>query len=605
MKQIPVSLSELYNRRLPLGRVGENVHVQIVFQCSAIFSEFPNASTTLIVTAPGGESYAPEIEKDGTNILWTVTKSDLAKDGGGELQLTFKNGNEEIKSYIGKTQIFRSLAENGEVPTPIENWIAKAEETVRQMAQEAAEATVEDLADTKEACIEEIEQAGEDTRASIPSDYSKLSNDVTSLKSAIEEKADIKDSTKAGVDLDISDPSGNVLMRLADGHIQTKNFNSAEKQSDATILTVKSSGGDYTSIRAAVEAAAIAGASAENPYIIQIAPGTYDILSEYTSEEIAEEGFVGLMITNGITLEGMGMLRDDTVLYAEMDTTVYDTTKRNDVSTLNFRGSVGLKNLTVKSKNMRYGIHDDFSYSSDKPKIRRLENCVIYAEATTSWNIGNVSYGAGTDGNKIFIFDDCDLGDTVLIHTDVGQYSNMVIMHHCRCFQFIAKDYASTAVNRYYLYGCDFKWIRQNHVGDTWTSQHLFMIGDIKGAWVEGYSGMQYELGDSYRVQQSPVSTYPRAVTSATTGRYHIQTTSSADSVTGILYYYDSTEGYSLVQTGGWICAELLGFATPTVGQYLVVGSSGVLSLSDSDSNSIGRVVFANENGSHFIKLSI
>lgn len=432
-----------------------------------------------------------------------------------------------------------------------------------------------------------------------------IEEDVGGLKSAIEGKADIKDSTKTGVDLDISDTSGNVILRLADGHIQTKNFNSADKQSNATILTVKSSGGDYTGIRAAVEAAATAGASAENPYIIQIDPGTYDILSEFTAEEIAASGFVGLMITNGITLEGIGMLRDDTVLYAELDTTVYDTTKRNNVSTLNFRGNVGLKNLTVKSKNMRYSIHDDFSYSSDKPKIRQLGNCVIYAEGTTSWNIGNVSYGAGTDGNKIFIFDDCDLGDTVLIHTDVGQYSNMVIMHHCRCYQFIAKDYASTAVNRYYLYGCDFKWIRQDHVGDAWTSQHLFMLGDVKGAFVEGYAGMQYEFGDSYRVQQSPVTDYPMAVTSATTGRYHIQTTSSADSVTGILYYYNATEGYSLVQTGGWMCAELLGFTTPIVGQYLVVGNNGALSLSDSDSNSIGKVVFANENGSHFIKLKI
>lgn len=133
MKQIPVSLSELYNRRLPLGRVGENVHVQIVFQCNAIFSEFPNASTTLIVTAPGGESYAPEIQKSGTNILWTVTDSDLAKDGGGEVQLTFKNGNEKIKSYIGKTQIFRSLAENGQIPTPVENWMERADNKLSEV----------------------------------------------------------------------------------------------------------------------------------------------------------------------------------------------------------------------------------------------------------------------------------------------------------------------------------------------------------------------------------------------------------------------------------------------------------------------------------------
>lgn len=196
MKQIPVSLSELYNRRLPLGRVGENVHVQIVFQCNAIFADYPNATTKLIVTAPGGDSYAPEIEKSGTNILWTVTDSDLAEEGGGEVQLTFKDGDEKIKSYIGKTQIFRSLAENGKVPTPIENWIEKAEETVRQMAQDAADATVQDLADEKDSAIEEIQaqetasktaiaQAAADARASIPGEYTVLSDDVSALKTAV------------------------------------------------------------------------------------------------------------------------------------------------------------------------------------------------------------------------------------------------------------------------------------------------------------------------------------------------------------------------------------------------------------------------------------
>lgn len=414
----------------------------------------------------------------------------------------------------------------------------------------------------------------------------------------------VKDSTKSGVDLDVSDPSGNVILRISDGHIQTKNFNSADYVG-ATILTVKSSGGDYTSIRAAVEAAASAGASEDNPFVIQIAPGNYDILSYFTSAEIAESGFYGLMLTNGITLEGMGTLREHTVLYAEMDTTTYDSTKRNDVSTINFRGNVGLKNLTVRAKNMRYAVHDDFSYSSDNPKIRRVENCNFYAEATTSWNIGNVSYGAGTDGNKVFLFDDCDFNDTILIHTDYGNKSNLVVMNHCKAFQFLCKDFDCTAMSRIYLYGCDFRWIRESKIGENWSSQHLVMHGDVKGAFVEGWEGMQYELGDSYRIQQSPVTTYPKAVTSATTGRYHIQTTADADEVTGIVYFYDSTNDYALVQFGGWICAELLGFESPAVGEYLVVGSGGALSLGNSSTNAIGRVVFANENGSHFIKLSI
>ena len=240
MKQIPVSLSELYNRRLPLGRVGENQHVQIVFLCNSIFADYPNATTLLIVTAPGGESYTPEIEKDGTNILWTVTDSDLAKEGGGELQLTFTNGQEVIKSYIGKTQIFRSIAENGEIPTPVDIWIARADERVRQAAQEAAEATVEDLAEEKDTAIAEIQaqetatetaiaQAAAAARASIPGEYRQLSDDVSLLKIASNNSPTLKDDDAEDSDLDISDSQGNVLARFANGHIVTKNFDSSKQ----------------------------------------------------------------------------------------------------------------------------------------------------------------------------------------------------------------------------------------------------------------------------------------------------------------------------------------------------------------------------------------
>lgn len=42
--------------------------------------------------------------------------------------------------------------------------------------------------------------------------------------------ADVKDSTKTGVDLDVADGQGNVILRLKDGNIQTKYFNSADRQ---------------------------------------------------------------------------------------------------------------------------------------------------------------------------------------------------------------------------------------------------------------------------------------------------------------------------------------------------------------------------------------
>lgn len=47
------------------------------------------------------------------------------------------------------------------------------------------------------------------------------------LKRALNVKPDILDSNKTGIDLDVSDENGNVIMRLQGGHIKTLNFDSS------------------------------------------------------------------------------------------------------------------------------------------------------------------------------------------------------------------------------------------------------------------------------------------------------------------------------------------------------------------------------------------
>lgn len=431
-----------------------------------------------------------------------------------------------------------------------------------------------------------------------PAEIEQIEQDVSDLKNEIQGKPDIKESDKTGVDLDLSDPDGNVLARFANGHIKTELFDS--EKLNPHIIEVAANG----SIRSAVETAQEAGASADNPFVIQIAPGTYDILSEFTGEEISTEGFVGLTITDGITLEGMGVLRDDVVLTATMDTSTYDETTRNHVSTLNIKGNSGLKNLTVKANNIRYAVHDDMSFSSTKPKIRRCENCHFVATNTTSGGNGNISYGAGTDGRKVFLFKDCDFGDIVTIHTNTSGNPNLLIMENCRGFAFTATDYASGADNHYYLNNCVFNWIREDKATG-WTAQHLFIHGNVKGAMVEGWDGMLFETGDTIQYLQYSALSAKKAVAMKNSGRYHLQLATGADDCIGIIYYYDSTNNIAYVQHGGWICAELLGFVSAAVGQYLNVGSDGTLSLDASATSAIGKVVCENTTGAHFIRLSI
>ena len=432
------------------------------------------------------------------------------------------------------------------------------------------------------------------TRTTVAQEETQIKEDLRAMPS-------VKESNETESDLDISDSQGNVILRLANGHIQTKYFNS---DTTGNVITVAPSGADYTTIRGAVEAAASAGASETNPYTIQIASGSYDILSEFTSAEIAENDFIGLVVTNGITLKGMGITRDEVLLRADMDTS-YESAKRNNVATINLHGNVGLENLTVKATHMRYAVHDDTGYGNGAtPTTRIIRNCRFIALNTTSGGYGRISYGAGTDGSKTFVFEDCDFTDLVHIHTSTHAYSNVVWMFNCRGYGFTAADYASGSDNHYHIYGGDFKWINVVK-GSNWTSQHLFIDGDIKDAFIGGWSGMQYELGDCSKHQPTALTSFPVGVAMAQSGNYRDKKATGADDCIGVCVYYDSTNNYALVQYRGWLCAEVLGFANVTIGQYLVVGSNGALSLSDSDAESIGKVVCSNPAGQHFIKLSI
>ena len=56
----------------------------------------------------------------------------------------------------------------------------------------------------------------------------KSAEEVSTLNGAINAKAETKNTDEESADLDVTDTEGNVIVRLKDGHIQTKEFNSEE-----------------------------------------------------------------------------------------------------------------------------------------------------------------------------------------------------------------------------------------------------------------------------------------------------------------------------------------------------------------------------------------
>ena len=149
MKTVRVNLNQLYTSALDLGFVGENEHRQIVIDCAEVFAEYPHAVPALTVQPPMGMAYPATAGRDGDNVVWTITDSDLIKSGRGEMQLTFTENGVVVKSCIGRISINRSIEPSGDVPEPIENWLVEANTALNAIPQ-----TIDDA-------LEEAKESGE------------------------------------------------------------------------------------------------------------------------------------------------------------------------------------------------------------------------------------------------------------------------------------------------------------------------------------------------------------------------------------------------------------------------------------------------------------
>ena len=119
---------------IPIGFVGENDFTRVIFDAEEIYKKYPSASVSMKVQPPKGVIYPAAVTRDGNTVIWQVKEADVANRGGGELQLTFIDGETKIKTYIAKTDVKRSLAGNGPAPDPVQDWVDNAEEVLDDLA---------------------------------------------------------------------------------------------------------------------------------------------------------------------------------------------------------------------------------------------------------------------------------------------------------------------------------------------------------------------------------------------------------------------------------------------------------------------------------------
>jgi len=155
------------------------------------------------------------------------------------------------------------------------------------------------------------------------------------------------------------------LLELALQDKFDKNGLTANAVDDATVtVTVKKSGGDYSTIASAL--AAITDASYSKPYIIEIYEGVY--------EEIH------LQMKDYVSLRGMS--RDKCQIKGYYPASTAQATIQ-DNSTIEMHNgttsqNVTLENLTITGQNCRYVIHNDAGSSVySAPATQKIKNCHI------------------------------------------------------------------------------------------------------------------------------------------------------------------------------------------------------------------------------------
>ena len=130
MKRIQLSIEEISTTILGIGFEGEQNHTRVVIYCTTLINNYPNAVATMTIKAPTGDIYPGVISQEGNVVTWDVSASNCAIPGEGQYQLTFTDGDEIIKTYIGQYRVLTSLVGSGDPPSPIEDWVAEANEAL-------------------------------------------------------------------------------------------------------------------------------------------------------------------------------------------------------------------------------------------------------------------------------------------------------------------------------------------------------------------------------------------------------------------------------------------------------------------------------------------
>ena len=144
-----VTVTERNTQNIIIGRRGTYNTEEIVFDLAPLISQFGDGTAMLLVKRSADASAYPAVtERNGSNLVWTISDTDTYYKGHGKCELYWYVDGGLAKTAIWSLTVLRDLGETTEAPPdPYETWVdtlvdlgAETLENAQAAAQSASDA---------------------------------------------------------------------------------------------------------------------------------------------------------------------------------------------------------------------------------------------------------------------------------------------------------------------------------------------------------------------------------------------------------------------------------------------------------------------------------
>ena len=105
-----IEIKAIPGKLIMLGKQGENLAREVIFDVSGVRAEFGNGAFRLSAKRPGeADAYPATITENGDTVVWALTGADTQNAGRGQCELAYYAGETRLKTWTYDTAIAKSL----------------------------------------------------------------------------------------------------------------------------------------------------------------------------------------------------------------------------------------------------------------------------------------------------------------------------------------------------------------------------------------------------------------------------------------------------------------------------------------------------------------